>query len=374
MEGKKKNILFIILTVFLIVCLATIAVLVTIIATNKGKIDSSNTDNITSNVDSTDNSKNETKNITLSDEEAKTKIERAFVFYAEGVAFAENLYGKKIGTNEEDVVTLDNNKYYLTSIDYSEFKKEVLNFISEDVYNSKNKFKNRTICIENNSKLAILAFGATGSQYRMSKFEKELKEANKYVCKVEGFFGYGSVLSYNEVTFELNDNGNYIITNISENKLLANFAKLVERYFSASSSGKTVAEACYGEKIDTSSIRTTTIDGEKYSLTNIDYTKFMENVNKIFSDEVFKKLNEFKGIKICIESNSKLAIYNGEWQGSSYESGMTSISNIVSDSKFVMDFEGTLITAGRSQNVSYEFTFEKSGDNYVITKAENKAL
>ena len=34
MEGKKKNILFIILTVLLIVCLATIAVLVTIIATN----------------------------------------------------------------------------------------------------------------------------------------------------------------------------------------------------------------------------------------------------------------------------------------------------------------------------------------------------
>lgn len=374
MEGKKKNILFIILTVLLIVCLATIAVLVTIIATNKGKIDSSNTDNITSNVDSTDNSKNETKNITLSDEEAKTKIERAFVFYAEGVAFAENLYGKKIETNEKDVVTLDNNKYYLTSIDYSEFKKEVLNFISEDIYNSKNKFKSRTICIENNSKLAILAFGATGSQYRMSKFEKELKEANKYVCKVEGFFGYGSALSYNEVTFELNDNGNYIITNISENKLLANFAKLVERYFSASSSGKTVAEVCYGEKIDTSSIRTTTIDGEKYYLTNIDYTKFMENVNKIFSDDVFKDLNEFKGTKICIESNSKLAIYNSEWQGSSYESGMTSISNIVSDSKFVMDFEGTLTNAGRSQNVSYEFTFEKSGDNYVITKAENKTL
>mgnify|MGYP004521025671 CR=1 FL=1 len=53
---------------------------------------------------------------------------------------------------------------------------------------------------------------------------------------------------------------------------------------------------------------------------------------------------------------------------------MTSISNIVSDSKFVMDFEGTLTNAGRSQNVSYEFTFEKSGDNYVITKAESKAL
>lgn len=141
MEGKKKNILFIILIVLLIVCLATIAVLITIISTNKGKIDSSNTGNITSNVDSTDNSKNETKNITLSDEEAKAKIERAFIFNAEGVAFAENLYGKKIETNEEDVVTLDNNKYYLTSIDYSEFKKEVLNFISEDIYNSKINLK-----------------------------------------------------------------------------------------------------------------------------------------------------------------------------------------------------------------------------------------
>ena len=36
----KINILFIILTVLLIVCLATVAVLVTIISTNKGKIDS----------------------------------------------------------------------------------------------------------------------------------------------------------------------------------------------------------------------------------------------------------------------------------------------------------------------------------------------
>ena len=211
---------------------------------------SSNQNVVTSNLNNdTTTNNNNTSTITsipvLSEDEAIRKIERLYSIIASAESAVTLLYGTENRDAAVDILYNKNNDgtiipkgttddgYIITDISYSDFKAKVHQFISEDLYNSKNrivKSPDKVWTKEVDGKLAVGNFGLSGYGFDVDKVIIKSQSDGLYRVQASGLAG-NVYVQYMDVTvtFKYTD-GNYMIVE-ADNTDLTTYNQIARNLF-----------------------------------------------------------------------------------------------------------------------------------------------